>query len=63
MSDTSTPQPGSQPQNPEELSLRARPVPITRISRRALVGAASLVLLLLVPVRAAGAWTRRAGMA
>ena len=47
MSDTSTPQPGSPPQNPEELSLRARPVPITRISRRALVGAASLVLLLL----------------
>ena len=52
MSDTPTPpppQPAEQPrhQPPEELSLRARPVPITRISRKALIGAASLVLLLI----------------
>jgi type IV secretion system protein TrbI len=47
MTDASTPPPEPQRQSPEELSLRARPIPITRISRRAVIGAAGIMLLLI----------------
>ena len=47
MSSDSSTAPPERRQQPEELSLRARPQPITRISRKAVIGAAAIVLLLI----------------
>ena len=47
MTDPVTPPSEPPPQSPEELSLRARPIPITRISRKAVIGAAGLLLLVI----------------
>ncbi|MBX9589225.1 MAG: TrbI/VirB10 family protein [Hyphomonadaceae bacterium] len=49
MTDQSSNQPGSQAGKvpPEQLELRARPQPVTRINRKVLIGGAAIVLLLI----------------